>query len=1305
MSIRRSVLTLLVSVCALAGLLLSWGAVAQGEVTHHYLSQFNEVPGNLGGPLMLSSSSMTVDSSHLWVAEPTRVDEFDAATGSFLAQLTHAEGSTYGEYGIAVGHAGGEARVYVGEVIEGEPAVAVFDEAGTLKATWKGTGTPAGSFGSLVSDVAVDNSTNPLDKDKGDIYVAAPLQQAIDVFRPEADGKEHYVGQITGTSPSEPFAFPFKLDVGGANGELVVNEAGAGIADIFEPAALGEYTFTGSITATPSGPLRSTFNLAVDGGSGEIYLTEGFGEIVVDQFSSTGSYQGRFDGADSPGGGLRNVYSLAVDPESHDVYIGNVRGEPEHPSAVDIFGPDLVLPDVTTGSVVNSTPRSATLAGTVNPDEAGPATCRFAWGTSTAFGHTAPCSPPEIANGNTPVSVQGTLSEATHNALEPDTTYYYRLQAANKNGTNTGEDFQDQHFTTSGPGLHGQSVADVTASSATLQATINPHEVATTSYFQYGTTTDYGADAPVLEGASAHGAAVGEDEGDVEVAQHLQGLQASTVYHYRVIAVSEPTPGKYEEFAGPDETFTTQTIAGEEVPADNRMWEMVSPPEKYGANLEPISEQGGLEQAATGGNGFTYASSTPVEAEAKGFAGKVQEFSTRGPNGWAPVTITVPHAGVTSQPIGYGPEYRAFSSDLSQAAIQPLGVFNPGLSAEASEQTAFLRSTYVNGNVAEPCTSSCYRPLATGAAGYANVPAGTVFGGGPSGSGSGCGLVGCGPNFVGATPDMSHVVFKSSAGLTPGPGSDGGLFEWSAGQLAFVGTGAVGKPSAEADRHSISDDGSRVVIDGEAEGVAGLLMRDMLTGETIKLDAVQGGSGEGSAEPDFQAAASDGSRVFFTDAQRLTADASIAAGRDLYECDMVREAGKLKCQLSDLTPPVSGEGAAVQGGVLGVSEDGSWVYFVADGSLGTSAPRGTCGVSPPGTCNLFVLHFDGTSWEEPKFITTLSEEDSNDWSEDISGQPTRVSPDGRWLTLMAQESLTGYDNRDAVNGRLDAEVYLYDAGTGRLSCASCDPTGARPVGREYFELEPGSGGLVGGPRGIWGSSEWVAANVPGWQHTNISEAVQDYQSRYLSNGGRLFFNTDDALVPQDVNGTQDVYEFEPPEVGTRTMASVTFSERSGGCVGLVSSGTSPTESGFLDASEGGGDVFFISDERLVPQDFDTSLDIYDAHECTVQVPCRPVVGSPPPCSTGDACKPAPTPQPAIYGSPSSATFSGVGNVAPSTAGGVAPKSLSRAQKLARALKACRVKRVKARAVCERRARKRYAVRASRKASKTNRKRG
>ena len=60
---------------------------------------------------------------------------------------------------------------------------------------------------------------------------------------------------------------------------------------------------------------------------------------------------------------------------------------------------------------------------------------------------------------------------------------------------------------------------------------------------------------------------------------------------------------------------------------------------------------------------------------------------------------------------------------------------------------------------------------------------------------------------------------------------------------------------------------------------------------------------------------------------------------------------------------------------------------------------------------------------------------------------SRVSPDGRYLAFMSERSLTGYDNRDAVSGQPDEEeVYLYDASTGHLACASCNPTGARPVG-------------------------------------------------------------------------------------------------------------------------------------------------------------------------------------------------------------------------------------------------------------------
>jgi hypothetical protein len=425
------------------------------------------------------------------------------------------------------------------------------------------------------------------------------------------------------------------------------------------------------------------------------------------------------------------------------------------------------------------------------------------------------------------------------------------------------------------------------------------------------------------------------------------------------------------------------------------------------------------------------------------------------------------------------------------------------------------------------------------------------------------------------------------------------------------------------------------------------------------------------------------SKVFFINGElgsrphRLTKGAG--EGQDLYECEMVEKAGELECKLSDIGKETLG--------VLGASEDGSYVYFVSNSVLAEGAVPGECGVgvkvSPSATCNLYVRHGGVT-----KFVAVMSAEDGNDWTSALIGLSARVSPDGNWVEFMSQRSVTGYDNRDAVSGKPDAEVYLYDANTGRVMCASCDPTGARPTGAEYFKLEPGSGGLTGGPRGVWSSSGWVAANVPGWIQYRSGESAK--QPRYLSDSGRLFFNSGDALVPQDVNGTQDVYEYEPPGVGGCTAASVTFSESSGGCVGLISAGTSAEESGFLDASENGGDVFFVTYSKLQPQDYDNALDIYDAHECTSGSPCFPTaVPQPPACTTAEACRVAPTPQPAIFGSPSSATFSGAGNIAPGSGGVVTVKSLTRGQKLANALRACKRKPKRKRAGCEKRARALY----------------
>jgi hypothetical protein len=790
--------------------------------------------------------------------------------------------------------------------------------------------------------------------------------------------------------------------------------------------------------------------------------------------------------------------------------------------------------------------------------------------------------------------------------------------------------------------VQSESVSDVASTSATLEATIDPGGVPTSYYFQYGTSASYGSDEP-----AAPGVELGSGEAGEAVSVHVQGLAAGTTYHFRVVAVSQ-TGGGPVTVEGPDQTFTTQAAGSELQLLDNRVWEMVTPANKHGARLFSVGSEGGaVIQAAANGDAMSYVASAPTGAEPEGYSNFDQVLSRRVPGGWASQDIDPSYERGASPSVGNGQQYRFFSSDLSLALVEPFA--STPLSPEASEETAYLHTDFLDGDVDDPCTSSCYRPLVTGAPGYANVPPGTVF--------SLCEGVGCGPQFVDATPDLSHVVLRADGPPLTEDGESYGLYEWSTGEppgeqlqpLYLLpkteGGGVVAAGQPDPVNHQLSDDGS-VFFDYNGH----LYLQDAAKRESVRLDVAQGAPEPTESGASFLYASSDGSRVLFGDSQQLTS----TPGGGIYECRIAEVAGRPACAQLVLT------GLSAEGALVGGSEDASYLYF--DGG------------------DLYVDHDESSGWRRTP-IATLSGEDSDDWTNSLKHRTSRVSPNGEWLAFMSDQDLTGYDTYDAYREGRDQEVYLYDARTNRLVCPSCDPTGALPVGSIY---EGDKGEIVGtGKQGVL-----LAGDIPGWTPYGLTESESVYQSRYLSNSGRLFFNSFDALVPQDVDGTWDVYEYEPPGEGTCMSSSSTYEEKLEGCVDLVSAGISAEESAFLDASESGGDVFFLSASRLVPQDLGASLEVYDAHECST--PCAPVPLTPPPCSTGDACKPAPTPQPALYGAPSSETFSGAGNIVQSPPTTVSVTSRSTAsQKLARALKACRRGRARSRAVCERRARKRY----------------
>lgn len=1280
------------------------------------------------------------------------------AAPSALAEQQHVflsafgkEGSGAGEFinptAAAVNDTSGD--VYV--VDRGNNRVEYFSATGAFEHQFNGTevdDVPAGAGNeapaklSEPDGIAVDNacslspvlsgtSCKELDPSNGDVYVYDAGNHVIDKF--DATGK--YLSQIKEAETGTQFTDGLDGIATDQNGTLWVYQA-TGKIDSFSNATTNMF-LSMRTDPSPHGPARGLAvdtedNLyllqpalvfekrnvsaellverldndestaaAVDLSSNDVYVyNQTAAENSIARFSPAPSCVTASPCVEPPVGSLLERFSaaiagkplsagagLAVSSTSKAVYAVASASD-----TVAIFDA-VVVPDVTTGIATNVTPSSATVNGTVNPNGVPLTTCRFEYGETEGYGQSVPCEPDaaEVGAGGTPVAVHADIS-----GLSPATVVHFRLVAENANNVSPSRG-ADQHFTVPGAGHLTAWVADVTADSATLHATVDPNNAPTGVFFEYGITTGYGATIPGVP------ASIGAKAGGREApGEHIQDLTPDTTYHYRVVALSELTPGHTQEFTGEDHTFTTQGAADEATLPDGRQWELVSPVDKHGAQIQPLAE-GVLTQAAADGEAITYIANAPTSGDAEGDANNVQVLAGRSSSGWSSHDIAVPNATPTGVTL-FGSGYEAFSADLSRSALGPIGGFLP-LSPAASEQTAYLRSDFLPGHAGEPCTAECYEPLVTGcpSAGpcakaieeHADIPPGTVFG-----NGQHDGLCAefqnfeCRPRVVIATPNLEHIVLWSAVDLTGnGPAPFGGeFFEWTAGRLQLVG--ALGGLGLQPDTavSAISPDGSRIVFRGESEGLSGLLLRDTRVGRTVRLDAPETaclGAHQCSNERgtvEVSLVTTDAGRVFFTDTQPLTTSAGASQGPSLYECAITEREGAPQCNLTDLTPLGPHGEPANADGVLGASVDGAWLYYVAGPE---NAPR------------VYLRHGGATT-----SIATLAGGDRTDWGERLLDHTADVSPDGRWLAFMSEQSLTGYDTSDAKTGVPDEEVYLYDGVTGDLVCASCNPSGARPEGIEYGAILNKNDGLAS--EGGFDANRGIAAIVP--PGTSAGGAESHYQPRYLSDSGRLFFDGQDALVPSDVNGTMDVYEYEPVGVPAGSTAacsvrSATFSSVSGGCVGLISSGVSSRESAFLDASESGADVFFLTYSGLSPGDIDGERDVYDAHECSAAVPCFAAqTVAPPACVTADGCKPAPSPQPAIFGPPSSATFSGLGNVlAPPPPAAASPKALTRVQKLARTLKVCHKRRGAPRRRCEAQARKRYGPRSKAKHASTGRK--
>ncbi len=867
------------------------------------------------------------------------------------------------------------------------------------------------------------------------------------------------------------------------------------------------------------------------------------------------------------------------------------------------------------------TRQSATLNGRVTPWEKPLDQCFFEWGTSTSYGHSAECDPKA---GDIPADSGEHPVAAPLSGLNAGTTYHFRLVTVDHCHPATPAEEclahgHDIEFTTPGARIAATWSESVGFDEATLKALIDPEGAATSYRFEYDT-------APYGEGEAAHGTSVpvpdgfaGEDSEAHLLAETIEGLAPGTSYHYRAVATSECEAGALCVDHGPDRTLLTYSPLGADgcpnaayrsgpgagLP-DCRAYEMVSPVDKNGGDVvaPPGKTETPLSQAAGGGAALTYATASAF-AGAKSGKYFNQYLSRRGGDGWSTEALNAPQGKTVFDPrfgvpFDLEPAFQAFTPDLCGALLRDDNLTPLDPRAIAGYTNAYLRDNCGAG-------AGSYEAVTVGDPPLSSFDAADLF-----------------LDTRAYAAGRGRTLFTAYAQLAPdaAPTTSGGLllhqiyeYDGSGDRLVSVLPGGAasslnstlgtGDQRDEANvERAVSGDGSVVYWTASTapnEGGPGTIYARVGGTETVPVSEAATG-----VKSSFLTASADGSRAVFR------VDGFPFEG-DLYEFDLAKALASGEPEAPDAAAAtlIAGE----VGGEVGSSEDLSRLYFTSEEALAAGAK--------PGGWNLYLREGGAV-----RLVARLADADQGlNGTVDTDKRNThrsRTTADGRHMAFMSSspalaEEVAGYDNADASSGEADAELYLYDAGTGKLACASCNPAGARPAGRALNE------------------SIRAAAWLDGWKSPV-------YPGRALSaDGSRLFFNSFDALLPADRNEAQDVYEWEAPGAGDCTTASPRYHAANGGCLGLISTGHSSSGSEFVDASADGSDVFIRTASSIDPRD-PGLIDIYDAREGGGFPPPPPAA---PECA-GDACQSVPAPPAAR--APSSSGFHGPGNKAEGAAG-------------------------------------------------------
>jgi hypothetical protein len=1296
----------------------SIGDVYVADDEHNLVDEFNpsgtavlaEFNGGktAGGSFYPYPEALAVNSSgDVYVDTYNVVDEFSPpATGEPepepLAEFNGKKtaGESFSSTGLAVNSSG---DVYVTDlqnsvVDEFSPPAPGESEPEPLREL-KGSQTPQGSF--LPYKVAVDPGAD------GDVYVTDAEHGVVDKF---AGASGAYESQFEGGATPQGSFYEHAWLAAGPSGEVYVTGpigVGVGVVDLFsgpvsvpavttgpaEHAQEASVTLTGSIE--PSGGLEASCEFRYG-------TTSSYGSTAA--CLPAGPFSTSFNAVTADLVGLQPATTYHYRLES-TTSSGTTPGADEtFTTAARLVSP----PTVSIKPVTVFGEHSATFSGEVNPNESA-TTYHFEYSSDGVW---TPLKEENAGNGSSAVTVTQTVT-----GLTGHTPYRVRLVAVNSCGPGTtgcGTSTAEATFSTlaAPPQVSGTGATDISAGAATLHATIHPENNPTTYRFEYGPTASYGSTVPAGEGD------LGASSTPTQVSQAIAGLSPDTTYHFRVLAsngVGAPT-------ATPDQTFTTFSSAAaagcpnEGVREEStvnpetgspfsmqlpecRAYELVSPPLKNGASFSSEAFQGvsaGSIVSRVGSEGSTVlVASTGIwpgseqqpanndlfnSAASEGVSYKL----TRGESGWR----FEPEVPSALDLRAYLPFIRASEADMGSNGIWT------GFGLAATESNIKLGlGTISDGNL------YLLEPNGALAEIGPSVPP-ADYGAAPESEGP----YGVSVQSGGASADLSRVLFGVVAFHWPfdqtkitrlgvgykiptlyeyagtghtGVGSDvptlvgvdntGALISQCGTEAGGTALSAVG---VGPEARTISGGGSTVFFTALAAGAkceassssgagTGPLENQLFARVGVPgVGAAVGGAVTvnvaGTSEcatgtfdscnvtkaVSYQGASTDGSKVFFTSEQPLVAGDTDATN-NLYECRLPGDSGAPLARMAPVDPcpdlvrvsiPVSGAGAGVQS-VVAVSADGSHVYFTATGVLtGENAEHNTPTL---GKDNLYVWQEPGPGYPQggTAFIATLP---SATLAEDEGGQAT---PDGDSFVFTSSADLTP-DDTSTVN-----QVFLYEAQHEAL-----------------IRVSKGQDGF----------------NNDGNTTSNPARITTDNRRTISEDGSTVVFESSDALTAEVHGEAQhNVYLWR------------------GGNVSLISDGTPAGESirpalaahsaGLVGIDASGENVFFVTEAHLVGQDSDDLPNLYDA---------RVDGGFPAPkvdeC-IGEACQGAfsapPAPVPLGGLSPSAQ-----GNLTPTpkSAPKPTPKALTRSQKLAKALQACRRDRSKKkRTQCEAIAQRRF----------------